>query len=810
MAIEVIPINGKSPYVDYNVFEVSVKEILGSYCKNAKIFLLNNFPIVISTQIKIDLLLIIAIENIGGNYYIIKKSKENNKNIYLHNQIIPVSFITEYENNILYQEEDSLFTKDENIYFNSEIKELNWNLKKYLVEKVKLEDNNKLFINPLIFIFNNKVVDNIIADNILVSKNFDFHNINKYFKKSNNEFFNSYNPWKLDFTSVNKDVYNINNRASKDSEYGYLTKIKIERLQKQFYNIKSLPEELNNYLIMFKGKAGTGKTNRLLSIAQNHLKKGENILFLTYNKLLVYDFSLQIYSILKDNNEKHGQCKINTIHKFFFDLCSRLRVIRIMHNDRFNELIETLKKRVEIIYPIFINNFMNKGDKNKTLTLVQNSFLFNKAEKDEAIELCNYYFKVGNNMFSRENYIKYKENKTKELLEKDIFLEDYSNIIKNTHLILNNDKNFFQTYNIEDKIDIFKDKNYIGKDNENKVTEREFNKFISFHKRANKKKRTIFIDEAQDCYFYEKEILLEIFDPKNFVISNGEKEQLIRYTELCDWSIHNNKKIDIKTHNLRDKNNQNISFRIKEEIINFCNFIAQKAGIRLDLKPINSDDKGEIIFDFRSSPNVVSLFESMNNKGKILGARPYESILALITPRLTKKDKTADITTNIRINENDVILIDENRNMKGKWSHEENLNRNGFSCYSGTEGNKEPIFSFDDIRTIFYDSCRGLESFSVCCFDINYFFLKKYNDIQQSEHYRISEIYDDYGNQLDSEKRKQMYKTNWLLMALTRTMDTLYIQITKDNEKEDSVILWNLINEYIEQNKDNKNIRVIR
>jgi len=70
---------------------------------------------------------------------------------------------------------------------------------------------------------------------------------------------------------------------------------------------------------------------------------------------------------------------------------------------------------------------------------------------------------------------------------------------------------------------------------------------------------------------------------------------------------------------------------------------------------MNSADKGEIIFDFRSSPNVVSLFESMNNKGKILGARPYESILALITPRLTKKDKTADITTNIRINENDVI-----------------------------------------------------------------------------------------------------------------------------------------------------------
>ena len=115
MAIEIIPINGKCPYIDYNTFEVSAKEVLGITCKNAKIFLLNNFPIVISTQIKIDLLLIIAIENIGGNYYIIKKSKESNKNIYLHNQIIPISFITEYENNILYQEDDSLFTKDENI-----------------------------------------------------------------------------------------------------------------------------------------------------------------------------------------------------------------------------------------------------------------------------------------------------------------------------------------------------------------------------------------------------------------------------------------------------------------------------------------------------------------------------------------------------------------------------------------------------------------------------------------------------------------------------------------------------------------------
>ena len=94
MAIEIIPINGRCPYFDYNVFEQSVHKTLkdlDNTCKNIKIFLLNNFPVLISNLINIDLLLIIVVEKTQGNYYIVRKDKNYTK--YLYNQIIPIKFI---------------------------------------------------------------------------------------------------------------------------------------------------------------------------------------------------------------------------------------------------------------------------------------------------------------------------------------------------------------------------------------------------------------------------------------------------------------------------------------------------------------------------------------------------------------------------------------------------------------------------------------------------------------------------------------------------------------------------------------------
>ena len=94
-----------------------------------------------------------------------------------------------------------------------------------------------------------------------------------------------------------------------------------------------------------------------------------------------------------------------------------------------------------------------------------------------------------------------------------------------------------------------------------------------------------------------------------------------------------------------------------------------------------------------------------------------------------------------------------------------------------------------------------METFAVCCFRLDTFFNGKYED-ENAERTLLNKK--RYNNQdLTNEKRKQIYATNWLLMALTRAIDTLYIQINDKNSD-----IGKLVCEYIEINKENKNIKV--
>ena len=106
------------------------------------------------------------------------------------------------------------------------------------------------------------------------------------------------------------------------------------------------------------------------------------------------------------------------------------------------------------------------------------------------------------------------------------------------------------------------------------------------------------------------------------------------------------------------------------------------------------------------------------------------------------------------------------------------------------------------MRVMHYESCRGLEAWSVCCFSLNHFFYNKYSD-EKAERYLLSE------KSLTNEERKLRYATSWLLMVLTRAMDTLYIQINEDPIfKHTNFLNW--IEEYIYKNQTNNNIKVIR
>ena len=73
----------------------------------------NKFPVLLSTETSIDLILILALKDYKGNYFRIKKGE---KWLYLHNLIIPINFITNLqESEIKVDEEGFLNADDEQI-----------------------------------------------------------------------------------------------------------------------------------------------------------------------------------------------------------------------------------------------------------------------------------------------------------------------------------------------------------------------------------------------------------------------------------------------------------------------------------------------------------------------------------------------------------------------------------------------------------------------------------------------------------------------------------------------------------------------
>ena len=91
--IEVIQLNGSSKNYNLQKLEESIKETLNPTCKNASVYLFNNFPLALSAEVNIDLLFILNIPDQNGNYFRIKK---NGEWLNIKNLIIPISFIENY------------------------------------------------------------------------------------------------------------------------------------------------------------------------------------------------------------------------------------------------------------------------------------------------------------------------------------------------------------------------------------------------------------------------------------------------------------------------------------------------------------------------------------------------------------------------------------------------------------------------------------------------------------------------------------------------------------------------------------------
>lgn len=822
MELQFISIGGQHKNLDYQDIEDSLRKIFGKTCKEATVIIINRFPILVTSGIPLDFILIISIRDFQGNYFRIKKGE---KWVYLNNLIIPVVINNSYKEKEIKIGSYNEIKIDKSILdFTEEILSIKKNIRKYFVSRCYFNDM-ELFISPIIFIKNQF---KYACDNILISNLFNGDSLVYYLQQNTQKtYFCSYKPWKSDLGTayLEEKCKEILNQASLDSRLGYLTKKKIERItaeltkgNKIFYN--------SDTLTIINGNAGTGKSSRLISAMMNCISNGINSLFLTYNRLLVFDISTVIHGFLNDEIDKNllgnelGSPTVTTLHAYFKSLSKALGPLYVLSDNRRKEIILNLESRITIVkewinISLAENNEWEKEQHSNLKTKIQNDVDLSIEVKEVGIDWLNYLIKTNfsENALSDTHVALFLKSKL-NLLEKigdEIFLQDYYNVLQQVLNVIRDPEQYFITNNLLDKYDLLKiifnlPVEDMVNSSKYKLNCAHFVEIISDKLNSMRSNTCVFVDEGQDCHHLEKEILISLFGSGNLMVANGGREQLIRHPILCKWDIFNSKKI-----NARKVSSSIKSLRVKKSILNLCNFIAIKFGVNLNLIELEMDDPGEIIFDFRQKPSSLEVKEVIGTlclKSTIMGCTALEGLLILIDSRSVndhgKRTYGESITSEFHS-----AQINENGNLEPTitkkrytWSHKNFLVKElGLLIWDGTIKDKSqlPIPYSTETRLIYYESCRGLEGWAVACYDIDSFYSRKKNS-SDSEKF-LNDAEKEFGIQdlhVTSEERKNAFAAAWILMAITRAIDTLYLNI-----EDESSELGKLFREFIDTNPGN-------
>lgn len=774
MPIEFIRINGPNPNIDYGSFEGHFRSILERNCREAKIFFLNKFPVTIHGNLSVDVVLIICIKDSEGNYFRIYK---NNKWVYLHNLILPISFVHHQTQNDLNLNNDSVFVSStgEVIDYSDELNDIRFAFKRYLNNRCGFSD---VFINPVAFILNDYT--SLVQQDCIVNSSLSSNSFMKYLKEGNLDIFRSYSVWNEDFDRVQEDVSVMIDQASRDSEFGFLTRKKIDLLTSRLRNASKLRDRLGQQLIVIKGTAGSGKTNDLLHLGINRLINGDNSLLLTYNNLLVYELSNIIHAYYREKSiERIGEFPVSTLHSFFYRRLLKMGILHLLSEQRIDELEKKLGNRLRTAKRIILSHLGEDdvvSNSNKIRKLINHVYSLkdlNKEEKDLVLGFLQYLRRhslLNDLDYAIESFTRLRLDKLRASHAKEFFLEDYLEALEEGIMALDDPEGFYKKYNISDKSELLSAPMNLRED---RIIESGGNLSLEYFKqkhsqilRAQKRARIVFVDEGQDCHKNEREFLYRIFETNKVVVAHGGKEQMIRYGELCDWTSFKQRPVNNYSRTKPSK-----TYRCKKEIADLCNFIAGHYDISLDLEPLDSPDKGQVIIDLRIDMDeepVSDLFNWCMNKGEVNQCSPYESLLILVNEY---DIEYKEVQEELIVNEYDNIELTPSL-FRNKWKYYMILN-DQIDIWDGTLKNKSELIQpgFNQVRMIYYESCRGLEAWTTYYAGLDDFFeAKKLQDI--AEHFELDNIF------LNNESRKAKYAATWILMALTRSVDTAFINLT--------------------------------
>ncbi len=257
----------------------------------------------------------------------------------------------------------------------------------------------------------------------------------------------------------------------------------------------------------------------------------------------------------------------------------------------------------------------------------------------------------------------------------------------------------------------------------------------------------ILIDEGQDWDDREKAIIMKFYKDDHLIVADGI-DQMVRGNIPQNWLADLNKEQFSKIDN-------EICLRQKQSLTTFSNELASRLGLKWEVKKNAQGLKGGetiVLNDNQLDNHIQRIVKQCQDAGNEL----YDFMI-LVPPSLVNRDK----------------------NGQGQYSDVEKLKDLGYGVFDGTNDSIRCSYgSVNQIRVYQYDSCRGLEGWTVVCRNFDEFIDYKYND------YVVNKRDVEDPLVLDTfEDRQKLFVKRWVMMAITRPIDTLVITINNSSSK---------------------------
>lgn len=464
---------------------------------------------------------------------------------------------------------------------------------------------------------------------------------------------------KFDFNEMDR-IFDLFQKVKNGT--GELTRKKIEKITKTLLKDQQYADAIGQKLVIFSGRAGTGKTIKLLSAACDLAQEqGARCLILTYNHALVSDIKRTLALAEIPDGIDDYTVNITTLHKFFYEI-----VVGFELDDRVKESKNNKK---------YILNFVN-------------DYISHLTTLKEYLDL---------------NVIGDKE---------------ISELMKTRH-------------------------QQVGWD-------------------------YLLIDEAQDWQELEKEIIYKIFGKNRVIIADGV-DQLIRSQNKCNWTRALKPNFDFT------KTNEKRGLRQKINLVSFVNKFADKLNISWNLEAKNELIGGKIIIS--TKPYEQELHSRLFKICSENGNSAYE-MMFLVPPSLVERYQNED---EFGHSKEDKRFI--------KTSEFKNI---GINVWDGTSTDlrTQYVVDLNEHRLLQYESCRGLEGWTVINLDFDKFIDYKMQTFEEEEN--TNEL------ALESfEEKRRRFVYLWALIPLTRAIDTIVITLNNPNG-----YIGKVLKEVYEENPD--------